>query len=328
MSYQDSNRALSLEKQGCSAAAWGSLLMFIGAVFLFVSFYQAEMLWQIFWGLIGLTLMLTGYRFRKPKANLDDNPYADLADGNADQSPQLLEQVHRTTVNKNLQGHNPDRLELIEAASPLFRGIILIVFSCIWNGVIILIAYQSLAGGLKGGFDWIGILFFIPFALIGIGLILGAVYFIMANFNQRPSIGLKPGTIPHGETARIDWSFDKPVANYYEFIIKLIGEERATYTRGTDRVTDTHKFYDEVLTSTSDFSIMQQGKLEFSIPRNLMYSWKSTNNEVQWRIEVCGKVKHWPDMNMSFPITVLPQLDHLEKSLGVSVQSSQTEVEE
>ncbi len=88
----------------------------------------------------------------------------------------------------------------------------------------------------------------------------------------------------------------------------LRGEERATYSRGTDRVTAHHKLYEEKLTLSEDIEL-RAGQLfelqgEIPIPADATYSFSGGNNAICWVVEVDIDIKGLPDFSETHEVTV------------------------
>ncbi|MHC4886361.1 MAG: hypothetical protein ACYTGH_14885, partial [Planctomycetota bacterium] len=82
------------------------------------------------------------------------------------------------------------------------------------------------------------------------------------------------------------------------------GEESATYTQGTNTRTDTETFLELPLHESP--SIQPGGDAEGLLPLDTMHSFEAENNKIEWSIQVTGEIPWWPDIDESFPVTVLP----------------------
>ena len=43
-----------------------------------------------------------------------------------------------------------------------------------------------------------------------------------------------------------------------------------------------------------------------TIPADSMHSFEASNNKIIWAVKLHGDIAKWPDVNLEFPITVLP----------------------
>ena len=117
-----------------------------------------------------------------------------------------------------------------------------IVIALLWNGFLSLFLtdLRLFSGG--GAFHWFIAIFLIPFYLVGIGLIGLAFYQALQLANPRPNVTVNKSIVALGDELRVDWSMAGRVKKLSRFSITLEAREEATYTRGTDRITDTNVF--------------------------------------------------------------------------------------
>lgn len=179
---------------------------------------------------------------------------------------------------------------------------VLVVMALIWNGILWGMLYDRGFAGL----DWFTALFMTPFALVGIALIAGAVYFFLALFNPKPDLTLEPGQVPLGETAILGWFLRGNASRIARLTITLCGEEKVTYRRGTKRLTKTQGFKRMVLVETDVPGEMQRGEVKFDMPEFTAPSFDSPHNNIVWSMKVHGDIRRWPDVNETFVFPVLP----------------------
>lgn len=180
------------------------------------------------------------------------------------------------------------------------------VFALFWNGVIAVFIWQAIAGWRSGSPSWFLMLFLVPFTLVGIASIGAVGYYFLALFSPKPEIMLTPGSVPLGGSATVDWRIRHGVRSIERLQIYLEGREEATYTRGTDTVTDKHTFARIDMAELLPPAAMTRGTAGFSIPRDSMHSFESRHNKVIWALHVKGDVRWWPDINEEFGISVRP----------------------
>ena len=99
------------------------------------------------------------------------------------------------------------------------------------------------------------------------------------------------------------------------FNVDLICQEEVTYNQGTDIRTETSIVYQAQLFRQRGLTLSAgkpfESPLQFEIPGSAMHSFKSTNNRIQWKIQVVAQAKNWPRLRRTFPITVHPvETDH------------------
>ncbi len=179
--------------------------------------------------------------------------------------------------------------------------------SIFWNGLVSVFVTIAARSWMDGDPEYFLTFFIIPFVLVGIGLIGGVFYFLLALFNPRPDVTVSAGAIQLGVKLRIKWIVNGRTGRMEWVRISLEGTESATYRVGTRSTTDTSNFLSETLFESSDRFAMAEGNLEVTIPADTMHSFEAHNNKITWELRFHGKISTWPDVKQSYPITVLPR---------------------
>jgi len=198
------------------------------------------------------------------------------------------------------------RQVLAPAASPRMKFVAMALAAVFWNGIISIFVVGAIDDLRHGQFSLFPTVFLLPFVAIGLGLIAGAVYQLLAMFNPRPTLELSSGAIPLGGAAELRWSFSGQTRRIKELAVTLRGTEEATYRRGTDTHTDRNVFYEMELYQTADTVEIASGQVGFVIPQDTMHSFEAENNKILWNLELHGDIKGWPDVKESFKIHVTP----------------------
>ena len=128
----------------------------------------------------------------------------------------------------------------------------------------------------------------------------------MAAFNPKLTITLYSDFICIGDEVKLNWAFKGNVNKIKRFRLSLTGMESASYTRGTDTVTDTHNFYKMIVVEHVNPAFMQQGEVRIQIPPATMHSFKSNNNSITWMLQVHCDIPKWPDTKDDYTIAVHP----------------------
>ncbi len=220
--------------------------------------------------------------------------------------PETEKPIATTALRKDLRGKGKGRYVLVLKFSPKAKFAGLTFFALIWNGITFFVALSLISGLVHGHPNWFGLLFVSPFVAIGAVLIGGVVYQFLAVFNPRPTLELSCGTIPPGGTAELRWGFTGRTGRIEEFTVTLRGVEEAKYRQGTSTYTDHNTFYEMELYRTSAATEIASGQVGFVLPQDTMHSFAAENNKILWSLKVHGRIKHWPDVKESFPITVTP----------------------
>lgn len=156
-----------------------------------------------------------------------------------------------------------------------------------------------------GGEAGCALLFLVPFVLVGIGLIGGIIYQLLALANPRPHLLLDRSRLEPGTQCSVRFYFTGSTSRLREITVELEGRESATYRRGTNSVTDHETFFEEVLLNEKQPS-GQRRTLSLSIPERTMPSFEADNNRIEWRIKVHGDIPRWPDVKEELLLTVHP----------------------
>lgn len=226
-----------------------------------------------------------------------------------------LDEQAQETRDANYNYASPEQLgldqelELKASSSPVARTIVILIFALIWNGITSIPIIQEVIPGFQSGdIDWGLTIFMSLFALVGLALIGGFVYSFLALKNPRPQLCLHTSQPRLGQPLKLQMDIPGDTHRIANLRITIKGNESATYRRGTDTVTSTELFYEADICEIMDSVDMRSGHFTFTIPANLMPSWKADNNEITWQIELKGDIPHWPDISETYELTVYPEL--------------------
>ncbi len=208
-------------------------------------------------------------------------------------------------------GGNVERLHSGEVclkplASPTGKVIGVLFMAVFWNGIISIFLYQAVEAFRHGRPEWVLMCFLMPFVLIGLALLAGVVYFVLAAFNPVPRLYLSKESFVLGETLELRWEFRGSVSRLCSLCISLKGSEEVEYRRGTTTYHDKREFYSATAVELGAFSNMQSGSTSFAIPKDSMHSFESSHNKISWKVNVHAEIAKWPDVNENFEILVLP----------------------
>ncbi len=196
---------------------------------------------------------------------------------------------------------------LLKPETKPWAKVIGMLFVCLfWNGIVGVFVFQLRESWLRGRPEYFPMIFMIPFVLIGLGLILGFFYSVLAAFNPRVFVLLTPGNPRLGAPFALDWEFFGASARIHELTITLEGLEKATYRQGTNTRTDEHVFYRKRLVSQEERTGIQPETLWITLPTDCMHSFAADNNKILWRFKVHGKIRRWPDLRADYPFHLEP----------------------
>ena len=182
----------------------------------------------------------------------------------------------------------------------------ILFFALFWNGIVSVFLHEVIESWRNGRGEIFLTLFLIPFVLIGLGVIVAFFYQLLALANPKPVITLENGHPRLGEPLTVSWTVAGKTSRVVDFRIALWGIESATYRRGTNTVTSTEVFYEQVLIETAELREIESGSATITIPADLMYSLKLDNNQIKYELKVKGDIPLWPDIGDSFDLTLLP----------------------
>jgi hypothetical protein len=108
-----------------------------------------------------------------------------------------------------------------------------------------------------------------------------------------------------GDLLQISWQIEGAVDRLKKLELTFVGEEAATYRRGTSSHTDRHEFQKIPVYQTE--MIGPIGAASLRIPEDAMHSFKAPNNVIAWKLKFHGDVPRWPDVDVDYEIVVIPR---------------------
>ena len=203
-----------------------------------------------------------------------------------------------------IESGEPDEPLVIKASeSRVAVAVGLWIFGLFWNGIT-----WAIALGTLGKQNWGPFFFLAIFILLGLAILIAAIYATLQIFNPRPILVCSQRDIYPGSEFELSWMFKGNVHRIQHLEIVLEGIEEAKYREGTNTRTDKATFFKQQLVASEEADKIAQGFELISIPVATMHSFKSTNNSFTWQIRVNGKIAFWPDIRDRFDIMVLAPL--------------------
>jgi len=198
-------------------------------------------------------------------------------------------------------------VELEEKMSPLGKLVLLIFIAAFWNGIVSVFVWQLWDGWRSGGgVDGCLAVFLIPFVLVGLGLIVGVPYQLLALANPRPILRVSRGAVPLGGSEQLEWWFKGSAGRLRDLRIWLEGVEHATYRRGTDTHTDTEIFEVVEIIRVQEGMPLDNGSSTIRVPLDTMHSFEASRNKIVWTLKLHASIARWPDVMTEFPFVVEP----------------------
>ncbi len=170
----------------------------------------------------------------------------------------------------------------------------------IWTGVVV-----AIMAIMQLGKHWIPSLVMLVFLLIGIGLLVAAVYATLQVFNPKPVLVLSQPNIYPGSEFEVSWLFRGNTKSLRSLKILLEAKEMASFRQGTNTRKEESFFFRQTIVETSDTERILKGFEVVNLPPTTMHSFQGGNNTIEWRLMVKGAIERWPDINDEFPLIVL-----------------------
>lgn len=187
----------------------------------------------------------------------------------------------------------------------------LILMACLfWNGMVALFVTIAVNSHLRHEPEWFLTLFIIPFALMGVALLWYAIRELLIATGVGPTlveVSVHP-LWPGGECEVYVSQAGRLTMNALRVL--LVCEEQATFQQGTNSRTETCQVYRQEVLARRDFEIQHalpfEAHVPLRVPAEAMHSFKSTHNEIRWKLIVQGDVRGWPNYQREFPLLVYP----------------------
>ncbi len=195
-------------------------------------------------------------------------------------------------------------------ASPALAGGCLLgmaIFWCSITGIVGGAFFVSFLNGEQSG--WL-MLFFVPFVLIGLGLLFAALRQIVLGVRVPLAVvELEREPLCPGDAVRLRVAQAGGFSlNSYTVDLECI--EHVSYTQGTDtrheeRVVLTERVLEAGAREVSAMRPLDE-QLTLRIPIGAPVSFHAAHNDLIWRISVAGDIQFWPNPKWHFPFRVVP----------------------
>jgi hypothetical protein len=155
-------------------------------------------------------------------------------------------------------------------------------------------------------FAWFPLLFMSIFVLVGLVVLLATLHQLLALTNPRLRLIVSSQNLHPGDTFTISWECLGNVMKVTSITMEIEGRESATYTRGTDTVTETQVFATIPIIVLADHADMVAGKKAIVIPPRVVPTFRAQHNKLEWILVVKGDIPRWPDMHDTYDIVITP----------------------
>jgi len=184
--------------------------------------------------------------------------------------------------------------------------IVVLLFTLFWNGVVGIFVVEIIF--VEQNAPLLKKLFLTPFVLIGLGLFAGFIYTLLGLFNPKPILVCSDSWLYPGSEFELSWMMKGNASRIKKMTVTIEGAESATYRQGTSTRTETSTFYTTTVAEIVDPQAMAESYHLVRIPQDAMHTFNANHSKVKWQVRFHGEIAWWPDINTTFPITVLPPL--------------------
>jgi len=191
--------------------------------------------------------------------------------------------------------------------SPLGRLVGTTIAAFFWNGIVGVFLWQLWQGWHEGSFDGCVAAFLVPFVLVGVLLLAGIPYQVLALFNPRPRLVLTPGRLELGSSAVLSWQFGGWPGRIRRLRLKLEGVEEASWSRGKGPPTARETFASYDLLDTHQPMEIASGSIQVRVPPETMHTFDTTDNQILWTLKLHGEIRFWPDVSEEIRVVVGPR---------------------
>lgn len=200
------------------------------------------------------------------------------------------------------------RLPLV--ASPMWMLFAYLAYSMLWNGLLMAMTVTAVKGFQAGQPRWFATVLLIPLGYLAII----TTRDFLSRLVDMTSIGPTSAEVsnlplvPGGEYELCLVQAGRGRVRSLE--TRLVCEEEATFCQGTNVRTERRAVYDKKLFRLTDLAVRPNEPHRhcesFEIPMQAMHSVKMTNNAINWRFVVNGRMQHGASFRRSFPVVVFP----------------------
>jgi hypothetical protein len=191
--------------------------------------------------------------------------------------------------------------------SPLGRLGCAVLGALFWNGFISIFVWHVVAEWRDGHPQWFPALVLTPFVVIGLLLLSGIPYSILALLNPRPRVHLDPAELRAGETAQLEWAFRGLAGRIRRLRIRLEAAETGVL-RSDSGLESENRPLDAPAIELVDRGRelpLDYGAVSFTVPADTQPS-SAGDGAIRWTLRLHGEIGYWPDVAESYEVRVLP----------------------
>jgi hypothetical protein len=173
------------------------------------------------------------------------------------------------------------------------QAVSLLIFVIMWNIGVSIFVIQAVSEFRDDRQDWMQELFLVPFAVVGLLLILLFFHTFFRIGNPVPSITLEPAKFSYGSSVLLSWSWEGNAGRVQKLKIALTGRQLFYQRSGVSLFKKENEFFRMPLVETDNPQEITSGQAAFVMPdRDIPRS-----GDLMWAIEIHGRVKFWSDVS-------------------------------
>jgi hypothetical protein len=196
--------------------------------------------------------------------------------------------------------------DLRPTATPVGKFIGITLVALFWNGIVSVFVVVDAKEWKAGAPNGCMTAFLVPFVVIGLLLVYGAIRQFLILFNPRVHLRLTPGSPAAGTMAFVEWRLSGRGGGVRRLRIVLEGREEARYRRGTSTYTDRNVFARIPVADTAQSFEIPAANARLDIPADAVPSFKAEHNKIVWSLKVACEIPGWPDSDDEYEVTVRP----------------------
>ncbi len=177
----------------------------------------------------------------------------------------------------------------------------MLAIALFWNGILSVFVAECVGQWSKGDRPIFMTLFLIPFVAIGTGIVAGFVTEILRLFNPRIHLDMPPAPLVPGVPAVIAFRGRGRIDRLTRLTFFLVGSETSAGGRDDGERT-MREFHRSVVHELDQPLLMQQGSFRLNLPPDLMRRTAGPGDRISWSLEIKGRIRHWPDIEETYPI--------------------------
>lgn len=196
----------------------------------------------------------------------------------------------------------------LSEVSPFKKFLTAIMMGMFWNAItsFFVVVYWVPLYIEKGSFLFFESLFFAPFVIIGILLLINIFYQLMTLFNPNTTITINSSSLHPGGHYRLNFYTDGRTDLLTSFSITLVGKSIEKIQKDKATTLKETVFYEGKIYQQDNGEIIPYGLADFDLPEDIKPSAIQGNIEIKWVINVKGKIRFWPDVDNEYPVKVAP----------------------